>query len=242
MRIVFFDIESTNLQANFGSVLCLGWKVYGQKAVHVPSIKDHNGVCECCSRINNVANDKSLLKEMVKALSDADVWVTWYGSRFDVPFINSRLAFHKLPPLPYMPHIDLWRPARNHYKLHSNRLASVPAFLELPDEKTPLTGPDWMGARTGNQKGLKYVVKHCKQDVLVLEQAYERMLPLIKSHPSRRLADGRPDTCPRCGHDVLHRKGTYVTATRRYQRWQCQGCGGFMKDSKPTDIDHTMTL
>jgi len=242
MRIVIFDIESTNLQANFGNILCLGYKVHGQKAVHVPSIKDFNGVCDCCGKINDPTNDKPLLKEIVKVLSDADVWVTWYGARFDVPFINSRLAYHKMHPLPPIPHIDGWRAARNNFHLHSNRLASVQSFLELPDAKTPLTGRHWMQARVGDPKGLRYVVKHCKQDVLVLEQAYERLLPYIKGHPSLKIADSRPETCPRCGSARIHSRGNYVTATRRYNRFQCQNCGGWMKESRATEADKIMTI
>ena len=124
-RIILWDIESYNLNANFGYVLCVGWKVLGEKKVNVIKISDY----ELFDR--DPTNDREVVREARDVLTDADAWVTWYGGGFDEPFINSRLLNHGLSPMPPMgsAHIDGWKIARYKMTLNSNRLASVTAFL-----------------------------------------------------------------------------------------------------------------
>ena len=39
--IILFDIETTNLKANFGHILCFGYKELGSKRTKVLSISDY---------------------------------------------------------------------------------------------------------------------------------------------------------------------------------------------------------
>lgn len=225
-----WDLETSNLNANFGFILCGGYKVLGEKRVHVPKISDYS------LYDRDPTNDRELVKTLAKELSTADIWLTWYGSRFDVPYLNSRLIYHGLKPLPPIPHIDGWRIARYQMRLNSNRLQSVTQFLELED-KTPLSGPHWIKAMAGNKRSLKYVVDHCRQDVVVLEQVYERIRPLAVNHPNVNLVapiDGK-DRCPRCGSDRLQKRGFSIAKVAKTQRYQCMSCGGWSR-GKPQRI------
>ena len=236
-RIIGWDIEATHLRANFGHVLCIGWKVFGQKTVHVPSIQDYNGSCKSCKTLKEPINDKALLEAVYDDLASADAWVTWFGKGFDVKFVNSRLIFHGLPPLPPIPHIDGWRTAKSKLCLTSNRLATVQDFLQLPTSKTSVDGHQWNLASSGDPAALRYIFDHCRKDVNVLEEAYDKMLPLIVDSPNMGLVEKMEDGCPRCGLGVLKTNPSWIysSATRKYQRYQCIACGGWCKRNKALD-------
>lgn len=226
MKIIAWDLECTGLNADFGFLLCMGYKTVGDKQTHLLKISDYPGWEK------DTTDDKALVKACADVLADADAWVTWYGARFDVPFLNSRLLVHGLKPLPNIPHIDGWRVAKYKLKLHSNRLASVSAFLGL-DDKTPVVGPAWIKAIAGDKTSLNYIYAHCKTDVEVLEQAYQRLKPLVKDHPNHRLLQGADECCPVCGAvGKLQRRGEQVSRSRVYQRYQCRTCGAWSKSAK----------
>lgn len=238
-RIIAWDLETSNLNANFGYVLCAGWKIIGEKKTNVIRISDYPLHKTDCT------NDYEVVKRMGEALADADGIVTWFGQFFDEPYLNSRLLIHGLPLLPPFTagtHIDGWRIARKKLKLNSNRLASVSSFLGV-EEKTPLNGPIWVKAMSGHLPSLRYVYKHCEQDVIVLEQVYDKIKPLCNWHFNVNL--GNPVTaavplCPRCGSSKVTRRGyrwSYSTKTRRFH---CGNCGAWSL-GKPERVKHIVT-
>lgn len=218
-RVCIWDIESTSLNATFGFVLCVGWKWLGEKKVHIAKTTDFG---------KNHWDDKGVVMKAVKEISEADMWVTWYGSRFDVPFLNTRLILHGKPPMPPIAHWDGWRVARNHLKMSSNRLATISEFFGL-SPKTPVRGDAWVKASVGHGPSLKYVVDHCVQDVLTLEQAYLKLRPLTKDHPNLGIFNKEMRCCPACQSVHIHKRGTRIARSRAYQRYQCDDCGLWLR-------------
>src|SRR5688572_12339900 len=98
-KIVHWDLETTNLNANFGFILCGCVKETGKpiKTVAITDFPRYKA---------DPTNDKDVCKALAKLVSEADIWSTWYGARFDVPFLNSRLIYHGEPPLQPTPHVD----------------------------------------------------------------------------------------------------------------------------------------
>lgn len=230
-RTCYWDIESTNLNADFGFIICIGWKFSDEKKAHVVSIADFPDAFR-----KDCTNDYHVVKTAAKAISEADVWVTHYGTRFDVPMVQTRLLHHKLKPMPPIPHIDTWRVAKYRLKLHSNRLASVSSMFGL-EEKTRLDGPKWIKAMAGDRKSIKYVVEHCVQDVMVLEQAYNKIRCLTQDPPNLNLVDPVERGCPRCGEAGLQARGYAISRTRTYQRFQCTNCGGWSRgQARKTEV------
>lgn len=217
-KIKLWDLECSDLNANWGVVLCGGIKTYGKPGVVLPVSK-------------TPTNDKEVVKRIAAEISDADAWVTWYGGRFDVPFLNSRLIFHKLNPLPPIPHIDGWRIAKYKLKLNSNRLASVQDFLGLETEKTKVSGITWLKAISGDKGAMNYIVEHCRKDVEVLEEAYDRIKGL-QTTPlfNKATAEGHKG-CAICGASAKHlvAHGPGFTAASKYTRYQCSECGAWTR-------------
>ncbi len=224
-KIFLFDLETSNLNANFGFILCAGYKELGEEKAHCINITESPGFKK------DPTNDYYVVKTIGEVLGQADMLIGWYSSRFDYPYLQSRLIFHKLPILPPIQHVDGWRIAKYKMKLNSNRLASVTAFLGLED-KTALSGPIWVRAAAGHRDSIQYVVEHCLQDVVVLEQVYQRIKPLMTNHPGLGVMAEKSFACPICGSEQVQKRGFHMTRTRKYQRWQCQGCGGWSHDGQ----------
>lgn len=223
-KIGLWDLEATSLTANWGTLLCGGIKEYGKKGVEIFSVDDYPEYTK------DPTNDRRLVTDLRDRLSDFDVWVTWYGRRYDVPMLNSRLVFHGLATLPRIPHVDGWETARKELKLTSNRLVSVQGFLGLKEEKSPVEGTTWVKAIAGDRKSLRYIQEHCRKDVLVLEEAYTRLRPLMYgSHPNVAIVDKEPNGCPICGKATLQKRGFSIAAASVYQRFYCTSCGGHSK-------------
>lgn len=224
-RILFFDIESTNLNATFGTILCIGYKWLGNPKVHVPTILQYSK--------NNFLDDKGLVQSFSEVYNSADYSCGHYAQRFDVPMIQSKLIKYGLPPLAPVPLIDTWRVVRDNLKLHSNRLATIQEFLGCKHAKTGINFDDWLQAAHGNKKALKEVVEHCRLDVLVLEEVFLKLRPLMKNEPARRLFTDTPNgSCISCGSNKIQARGYQVAKTRKFQRFQCQSCGKWQRQNK----------
>ena len=214
MRKAFFDIECNHLNADWGLLICACIKWSDKKTIETFRITDHK---------QKSLNDDS---GVACAIRDSDIIVTWYGKKFDVPYLQSRLLkWEKTIMSPNISHLDLWATARYQLRLSSNRLANIERFLGLQATKTPINQGAWIEALAGSKKHMKIVVDHCKQDVLMLEEAYNKMLPLIKNHPHLALRGGPSDGCPKCGSINMEKMGHRITKVRRYQRWRCNDCG-----------------
>jgi hypothetical protein len=72
-----------------------------------------------------MVDDRRIVCELRDLIDRADALVAHYGSRFDLPFVNTRCLEHgELPPAPATM-IDTWRIARNTLAMTSNRLKNT---------------------------------------------------------------------------------------------------------------------
>lgn len=228
MKILGWDLECSNLSADFGIILCCGFKYVETGKPWVIDILDYVGADG-----DLIKAEKHLLKAICVELLKADVWLGHFACYYDLPFLNTRLLYHHLPVMPAnFALIDTWRISRNRLKLRNNRLITISEFMGTKDEKNAIKPEQWIRALGGHRKSMDYIVDHCRRDVCVLEQCYLRLRPLVLDHPCRGLIDGRGG-CGVCGANKLVKRGFHVTRTRKYQRFQCQGCGAWSKGIKP---------
>src|SRR5690349_4483937 len=143
-RILLFDIETTHLKADFGTVLAFGYKWLDEPEAQVLAISDYKGWQK------DLTDDKKLVSEAYKVLAKADVWVTYFGKGFDVKYLNAKLLEHKLPVLPNVPHVDLYYTVKGNLAISRKSLANVAYYLDFESEKSPVTGRLWKQAMVGN--------------------------------------------------------------------------------------------
>jgi uncharacterized protein YprB with RNaseH-like and TPR domain len=222
-KVIIFDIEATNLDADFGYVLCFGYKECRltsdgliEGPTKVLTIHDYPG--------ERVTDDSKLMAKAHEVISEADVLVTYYGKEFDLKFLNTRMILSGLPPLPPLgeSHLDLYYTVRNNFTLHSKRLGNVAEYLRCPIEKTQVKGNYWVEAMAGDPKALEYIKDHCYKDVEILYWLFLTLRPYIRKFP--RVWPIDQEKCASCGHP-MQRRGRHVRGANLYHRLWCPKCG-----------------
>jgi uncharacterized protein YprB with RNaseH-like and TPR domain len=221
-RILFWDIETygMNFNADAGFIMVISYKWKGETQVHTITRSNPSR----WSR--KLFDDKEICRAFAKVLESADLHVTWNGTRFDVPFLQTRMLKHRLGYLPPIPHEDGLRTARRSLKMRRS-LDNVQKFFELGTKKEDMNLTKvWMPAAMGDPVALRQVIKRCESDVKLLEEAYDLLAPLSTVHPNVGIIEGRPDGCPLCGVVGHLQKRGRIHALRHYRhRFQCTKCG-----------------
>lgn len=200
-----------------GSVIAFAAKWHGKKPVMFHS-DHHDGH-----------------KEMVEAAhaltAEADIVVTYNGLSFDMPLLRREFLLAGMaPPAPWRD-VDLCRVVKTRFRFVSNKLDNVTRELGL-DQKLSHTGHQlWVDCMKGDPRAWALMRRYNKQDVVITEQLYDRLLPWIPNHPDVGLYTG-VQGCPKCGGDRLQRRGIQVTAASSFQRWHCQDCGGWSRSAR----------
>lgn len=216
-RILFWDIETTNLNADFGTILAIGYKWAHEKRVRIIKINDYE------TFEDDRTDDSGVVADFLKVWESADIHVTYNGTLFDVPYVTAKMMEYRLGITPNVPHVDLYFIAKK-LRISRKSMQNVGYFLGISNEKTPVEGKIWKRAMTGHEPSIKYIVDHCKADILVTEELYNLLKPLRKTHPPV----SEVGACHVCGSSKLQRRGKYVSSSKIPKtRVQCQDCGGW---------------
>jgi uncharacterized protein YprB with RNaseH-like and TPR domain len=175
IKIGILDIETSNLQADIGYIMAVC-----VKEVNPNNLKGRTYTI----RIDDKRNpdpfcDKWVIEQLVQLMNEFDLIITWYGSCFDIPFINSRALFHKIMPPVKNFRRDLCFVARGIGKLRNNKLVTWGNFLFGKSGKTSLQFDVWLRAMRGDKQALDYIVLHCQKDVLETEKINKKFIPLL---------------------------------------------------------------
>ena len=167
-RVGYLDIEASQLVADFG--ILYSWCIKQQGTNHY----DQSIITR--EEILNGTLDKRVVEELIDAMRKYTLLYTYYGSRFDVPFIRTRALIHEVPFIPRgeIEHRDLYYLARRVLRLHSNRLENVCSVFGIKG-KTKIEQKYWILANTGNPEALKYIAEHNRADVTILEKVHEKL-------------------------------------------------------------------
>lgn len=176
LDFVSFDVETSNLQADFSILMTACIKPYGKE----PVVFRADSYPEWES---NRANDAKITRDIVNELRKHAIVITHYGVRFDIPYLRAKMVKHGLEPLPPMFGIDSWRIARDNFKVSSRRLKNLANYFDI-GEKEVVEGGLWMeAAYNGSKEALDKIVAHNIQDVLILEKLACISFPYLKSIP-----------------------------------------------------------
>ena len=168
-KIGFLDIETSNLHATFGIMLSYSIKEKGTDNIYCRVITA-NELRTCL--------DKKVVASCVRDMQRFDRVITFYGTKFDLPFIRTRALALGLdfPDYGEMYHKDIYYVARNKLRLHSNRLDAVCRALFGDTTKTRIEPGHWIQALMGKKEALDYILEHNKQDVIELERVYDTLI------------------------------------------------------------------
>ena len=180
-KIGFLDIESSNLEANFG--ICLTWSIldgFDNRIISAAITKKD---------INTYAADKSdtrIVRELVETIRSFDTIVTFYGKRFDIPFMRTRALIDgvEFPVWGTLHHIDVYDWAKHKLRLQRNGQESVCRALFGETEKTHLEYKYWIDAARGGKESIDYILEHNYADVRDLKRIYEKLQDFAKRNDS----------------------------------------------------------
>lgn len=235
MRILLLDIEtSPNLAyvwglfkqnvslsqiAESGQILCWAAKWLGEDKMMFGSIQR--------------SSERVMLQKIHSLLEQADAVVHYNGQRFDMPTLNREwLKYGFRPPAPYK-QIDLLLTCRKQFRFLSNKLDYVSRYLDIGKKDTHAGFELWLGCMRGDKSAWKTMGEYNRQDVVLLEDLYKRLLPWIPNHPSHGALSGF-NCCPKCGSENFQQRGYAMTMVHKYRRYRCKGCGGWFRGNKTT--------
>jgi len=137
-RTLFVDLETTGLSGGAGTVAFLvgvGWFDLGAFQVRQ-------------FLLTSYASERALLCAVAECFDAAALLVTYNGKTFDVPMMETRWLFHRMPmPLESVRHFDMLHPAR---RLWSSRAASSEGPQGAAAERrSRAAGNDEGGCRLG---------------------------------------------------------------------------------------------
>lgn len=179
----------------------------------------------------------AMVKAAHELLSEADHVVTYNGTSFDLPRLNSEFLIGDYgPPHPYH-HTDLYLGVKK-FRVLSKSMNHMLRLLDL-DEKLETKGMElWTKVMEGDKEACLQMEEYNVQDVIVMKELYEKLYPWLDNVPNRSLwmepnTDGEL-TC-RCGSTNLRFKGYKKTKVLRYKQYQCRDCKSWMRERYTVD-------
>jgi len=174
---------------------------------------------------------RKMVKRVWELLDEADVVLHFNGRRFDVPHLQREfLEMKLLPPSPYK-QIDLYATVKRQFRFQSNKLAHVSKQLGFAGKVEHEGFPLWLKCMAGDEDAWARMCDYNRQDVVLLEEMYDRLRPWIVSHPSVGAFLGE-DVCPKCGSRKLVESGVAFMSTTSYRRFRCGSCGSWSRSTK----------
>ena len=160
--------HNSNLRADFGVVFSYCIKeLDGELITNVVAPQE----------IRKGMYDKRIMKDLCSDLRKFDKVITFYGSRFDLPFLRTRAVYYGLdfPIYKEVLHQDAYYIVKNRFLLHRNRLETACRFFNIPCKEHPLKPDIWFEAMGGKKKALDYILEHNKEDVISLELLWKKI-------------------------------------------------------------------
>ena len=229
LKVLFFDVETAPL-------LSLHWRTFKEN-ISPGQIVNHSFMLTWSAKWRGekevlsarltadeakAQDDTRIVVELADLIRSADIIVAHNIDKFDLPVVNSRLLILQAEPLDVPKTIDTLKLSRASLRMSTNNLDNLAQQLGL-GRKIKTDFELWRRCYLGEVAALKEMETYNKQDVILLEQVFEKMLPYVKGVP--RLVDGsdaREDACPYCGSTKIWGRGWHRSPVNTYQKFQCQ--------------------
>ena len=205
------DYISPSMLIEPSRVLCWAGKWIGESKVSFYSEHHH---------------DRAVMIEQAwHALNDADIVVSYNGTRFDVPHLQREfLLAGYAPPSPWID-VDLLKTMRHRFAFMSNRLGYVTEALGLASKMDAGGMNTWKAVLRGDKAAWNLFRDYNKTDVQVTADLFTFLRPWLKL-PHAGLWNGGMAACHACGSTTLTPDGIVRTRTNAYLRLACD-CGAY---------------
>jgi len=171
-RVGYIDIETSNLDANYGMIITYCILDY-----------DTEEIIENIIDINDVRKgdfDKYLCKQLIKDMLKFDVLKGYWSTGFDIPYIRARCLKWNLdfPIYKSINHKDIYYMVKRLLKLNRNSLEVATKFLGIHG-KNHVKGDQWMRALMcdgeAQEQAISYILDHNRKDVKILKKLDDKL-------------------------------------------------------------------
>lgn len=164
-KYLFFDIETTGLSPERDYIFMLCYAIIKEKNIFLTQI-----MCECAE------DEPELLKTFSDNICDDNIFITYNGNSFDIPFIMKRCEKYGIN-ISFNEKIDIYREITRYksvFLLENYKQKTIEKFLKIPRKDT-LSGKEM------TRLYKKYISeKDNKDESLLLQHNYEDVFNLIK--------------------------------------------------------------
>lgn len=231
-KILFFDIE-------ISPILAYTFSTYKPIISDEQIVKDWYIICWAAKWFDNEEviyscvsseeaqqwDDRRVVAELHKLLSEADVVIGHNAKKFDIKKLNAKALIHSLPPLKPFQIFDTLEAVRKVFGFTKNNLNFL-AQIIANDEKIATNFALWKDCVAGKEDALNNMLSYCIHDTLLLEMVYHKIKPYVKSHPNLAiLQDAVEPCCTICGSYNIEPESFKFTAAHAYPTYRCTDCG-----------------
>jgi len=179
--LLFLDIETAGLSANTYVFLCgLMYWANGEFVVEQAFARDY-------------AEEEGLLRHVRAAIDRFGTVVTYNGASFDIPFLRTRMAVHRVPDIEPVGSVDLLHSSRRVFRsvLPNCRLVTVERHLrgvdrvdDIPSRFIPRAYHEFVRSR--DARIMRNVVYHNRMDLFTMAVILNHFAqsPLAASSPT----------------------------------------------------------
>jgi uncharacterized protein YprB with RNaseH-like and TPR domain len=191
-RTLFVDLETTGLSGGAGTVAFLvgcGW--FDMGAFQVRQFL-----------LTSYASERALLCAVAECFGATSLLVTYNGKTFDVPVMETRWLFHRMPlPLEAVRHFDMLHPARRLWRAREDtsrdaageggcRLGTLERVLCDVTRVGDIPGMDiparyFRFLRSGDARPLEPVLEHNRLDLISLAAVCAHAVQLVEEGSTR---------------------------------------------------------
>jgi uncharacterized protein YprB with RNaseH-like and TPR domain len=190
-RLLFIDLETTGLFGGAGTQAFL----IGCAAIDGESIRIRQFL------LPGFEHERAVLAEVESWARDHGALCTYNGRTFDVPLVETRFMFHRVPcPLDGVPHLDMLHAARRLWRhrptttgpdpddescslaVLEKHIAGVHRVGDVPGYEIP--SRFFRFIRDGDARPLEAVLEHNRLDLLSLAAVLARAITLITKGPA----------------------------------------------------------
>jgi uncharacterized protein YprB with RNaseH-like and TPR domain len=191
-KILFLDLETTGLFGGAGTQAFL----VGCAAIDGTSIRVRQFL------LPGFEHERAVLAEVQQWAKSHGAICSYNGRTFDVPLVETRFMFHRLPcPLDGLPHLDMLHAARRLWRQRplamgtpdpddsscslavlEKHIAGLHRVGDVPGYEIP--SRFFRFVRDGNARPLEAVLEHNRLDLISLAAVLARAITLITSGPS----------------------------------------------------------
>lgn len=170
-RVGYLDIECSGLYPFFG--------VMGSYCIKPRDEEEILGRKITQKELRSPDMDKQLVKDCIADMKKFDILVTYYGAKFDIPFIRTQALAHNLdefiPVWGQIKHIDVYYIVKFKLRMQRRSLDAVTRLLGIPG-KTHVEGSLWKKAfMHADMDCMQEIFEHNQEDVRVLEKVHKRL-------------------------------------------------------------------